>query len=171
MKKKFEQLLKLMNGICVFDIDKTLTSPACKNDLDCQQRAKKNALKSIQLCKDNNMGLAYNTARSAETYNGIPREIKHKMQDSYYCHRKSGENVLRGKLRCMNDIKKKYNFNGKDENIILFDDRPENHKFIQQNSKYSTFQIDELGYGIYDYDVDKFQKILAKQLVTFFDIR
>ncbi len=111
-----------INGVCVFDLDDTLT---------CGLENAKNA---IQQCKINNYKLAINTARTGKYCDDIKFEKlgieKHEIEDDYYHgdeinFSNGGDKnlnivIANKKVQNLNKIREKYDL--QKNQIILFDD-------------------------------------------------
>ena len=107
-----------MEGVCVFDIDQTLT---CKETCSLEQIEW--IARSIELCKENNMGIAINTARppQPDILFGIDSKIFNLVKDvPVYSRPAEDYYVEERKLSNMNLIANKFNVDvGK---TILIDD-------------------------------------------------
>lgn len=117
-----------MTGVCVFDIDRTITSPDCVTH-ECRARSHRNALALIEACRQRGMGLAVNTARKKHTWSGVAPEVRAALADAPYFHRglmapDAPRSVPDQKAVFMHDILAL--FRARRERVVLFDDRKEN---------------------------------------------
>ncbi len=106
-------------GVCVFDIDNTLT---CGTTL-CSVSQIENMIKSIDLCKQNNMAIEINTARPPQdnVLFGIDQKVLDSIGDiKPYTREPDGIQVEMQKLINMKKIARKHNVSEK--KTILFDD-------------------------------------------------
>ena len=108
----------MTNGVCVFDIDHTLT---CKNQCSLEQL--EYMKKTIDLCTSNNFEIAINTARPPQhdiLFN-IQPDVRKKLENCPVYNRPSdGPAIELQKLENMHHIANQFNVNV--DHTILIDD-------------------------------------------------
>ena len=137
---------KKVNGICVFDIDGTLTTGKRRRDetgVDTELEPP-GAIDAINECRRMGMGLAYNTARPGRSLKRVSRKITELMTfyEAKHCFRLSG-NVENAKLECLDQLMHKFNVKGDKKSVILIDDEESNVKNV--SSEYSTLHVNQAG--------------------------
>ena len=128
-----EKFINTYNGICVFDLDNTIT---CGID---------RAAEAINICKNNNYKIAFSTARPTPWYSDIKIKdlglTEADFKDDFYHGEEYkcsftdnvclANSISDTKLKQLYNISKKYNI--KPNKIILFDDQHYNVEKAQKN--------------------------------------
>lgn len=146
-------------GVCVFDIDNTITSPQCniassspEERAACNMKNVRSAHQMMDWCKQNGMELALNTARKRPSLSGVDeslqQRIAHEIKSSNFCHRKKGQSVVEAKGNCMRRIHENVDPTLPKESIVLIDDRRENCDFVRSMG-FSSVHVEE-GFGVAD---------------------
>lgn len=146
--------------MCIFDIDKTLTSPQCGTS-ECHMTAEARALDLIRTCKQSKMKLGINTARKQSTLHGVSPAISSELRNVPICHRNSKENVALGKERCMYELMGKNGYRGDKKGVVFMDDNTNNIEHIQSKG-FTTVQVNPTGFGF-----SHSNHALAKLLIGF----
>lgn len=154
-----------LRGVCVFDLDETLSSPMCKRsklsleeEEFCYKEATKNAHKLIDACERNHMALAVNTARTQKFFNHPNPNIyperridpsliaRLDREDVPFCYRiNRNTNASDSKVECLQKIGG--TFETKNKNIVLIDDNKDNIHAAKTHG-FSTIPVDTSGFGI-----------------------
>lgn len=111
----------MYKGACVLDLDQTLTCSKTSQQCDTQHMKR-----VIDMCRDNNMLVAINTARppQRDILHSIPPDVRAKIEDSpVYDRPVNADPVPLHKLMNMHRIAKDFNLNV--QNTILVDDLDE----------------------------------------------
>ena len=136
------------NGVCVFDIDNTLT---CNGE--CSINQIENMKNSIRLCNENNMGVAINTARPPQNdvLFGINADVRRLLKYvNVYTRPRNGISVELQKLEHMNTIANEHNVNV--NKTILIDDRLSSCRFLEQNNVSTIYVSGENGITTNEYE-------------------
>lgn len=151
---------RVYNGVCVFDLDNTITCGI------------QNAKTAIDICRKNNYKIAINTARPTLWYSDIKLEELglHKdefMDDFYYgkpfnCSFTDNScltnSISDTKVEHLNTISKKWKI--KPKKIILFDDQ--HYNITKANDKgYSTIFANNPQCGLSDNIKEQIEKLIS----------
>lgn len=138
----------MYNGVCVFDIDGTLTC----DHLTCPTDKIDKMLDSIAYCRQKNMAIAVNTARppQAEPLHSIDPRIKEQVSDAPIFMRPSGPtSVSEHKLQNMHSIAAHFNVDVK--KTILVDDVASNCERLHAQNIPCVLVRDAVGIGDQEY--------------------
>ena len=155
------------DGVCVFDIDSTLTAPECSGSEDhpkteteeeaCKLEARNRFMNAIHACEEKNMALAINTARGGHSFWGVHPDIQEKFENAPFCHRHPDNyDPPGGKVECMNVLREAYDLSK--QKLVLIDDRPENCERVTQNG-YKCILVDDEKKGITKQEVERSVKM------------
>ncbi len=151
---------KIYNGVCVFDLDNTITCGI------------QNAKIAIDVCRNNNYKIAINTARPTLWYSDIKLDElgldEHEFIDDFYYGKPFNcsftdnscliNSISETKVDHLDTISKKWNIRPK--NIILFDDQYYN--ISKANEKgYSTVFANNPQCGLSDNIKEQIEKLIT----------
>lgn len=157
-------------GVCVFDINNTITSPQCNVASSSEARAACNiknvhsAHKMMNWCAENGMEIALNTARKRPSLYGVDESLKeriaHEVNSSNFCYRDKGQTVTEAKGNCMRRIHENVDPTLPMASIVLIDDKKENCDFVKSMG-FSSVHVAE-GFGVGDKHMNLLAIVLSR---------
>lgn len=122
----------IMKGVCVFDIDNTLTC----GEMSCSSNQSQLMLDAIDHCIRKDFGVAINTARPSQPNLlwGIPTDVQYKLRgiDELKVFHRPNNHLSVPEQKHFNQLEIARQFRVKPEHVVLVDDRAENCQHVQR---------------------------------------